>query len=85
MDTRTALTIRFPSELLVGMRESRATDESLNGFVLAAVDREVRRRQAMQSHQRIVAIREEVETATGRQPGAARVVRELREGSARGE
>jgi hypothetical protein len=65
------------------VRETKSAGESLNSYVLAAVDREVRRRQALHAHEQIIAVREQIEAATGRQVGTASMVRELREGSGR--
>lgn len=84
MAQRDAVTIRFPAGFLTKAREVRAERESLNHLVLEAVDREIRRRQGLAAHATIVQIREQVRARTGPQSDSNALIRELREGRARG-
>jgi hypothetical protein len=83
MAAREALTVRFPPEVLAKAREIKSDRESLNDFVVEAVDREVRRRQGFEAFAEILRIREEIETETGVQPDSRPMIRELREGIGR--
>jgi len=83
MAQREALTIRFPQELLDGVRESKTNGESLNDLVVSAVEKEVRRRQALRLHAEIVAMNERIRARTGEQPSSVPLIRELREGIGR--
>ncbi|MGH2351568.1 MAG: YlcI/YnfO family protein [Chloroflexota bacterium] len=84
-EQREALTIRFPPRLLSTARELKADRESLNDLVVEAVEREVRRRRAMQAYEAIMSIREQVETQRGLHPSSATLIRALRDGDGRGE
>lgn len=83
MEQRTPITIRFPNDLLESLKRSLAGGESINSFVLEAVERAVRRREGLEAHERIIARRQQIEARTGRQPSSVDLIRELREGSSR--
>lgn len=82
---REPLTIRFPAGLLTEVRASREPSESLNDFVVSAVDRELRRRRALGAHATILAVRERVRQRTGLHPDPVPLIRDLREGLGRRE
>ncbi|WP_250124284.1 YlcI/YnfO family protein [Chroococcidiopsis sp. CCMEE 29] len=83
MEEREALTVRFPAGLLAQMRKHKSQDESLNDLVINALEREVRYRQGLAAHHRIVARREKIRQKTGTQPNSVDLIHQLREGSAR--
>ncbi len=80
---REALTVRFPAELLSHARDVKPERESLNEFVVDAVQREVRRRQGMQAYAEILRIREEIRAQSGPHPDSTPLVRALRQGEER--
>ena len=61
----------------------KATQESLNDFIVAAVEREVRYRQGLAAHADIVRVRERVRARTGPHPDPVPLIRALREGEER--
>lgn len=83
METREALTVRFPTQLLSSARAVKAEHESFNDLVIGAVEREVRRRQGLQAYDDILRVRETVRTRTGLQPDSSPVIRSLRDGAER--
>jgi hypothetical protein len=83
MDRRQAMTVRFPETLLREARAVRASPESLNDLVVAALEREVRRRRAEAALARLRQVREQVYARTGPQPDPVPLIRALREGEDR--
>lgn len=83
MESREALTIRFPRQLLADARSTISERESLNEFVLNAVEREVSRRRGIEAYEDILRIRAEVLARTGPQPDSGPMIRALREGEGR--
>lgn len=83
LGSRGVLTVRFPPELLADARQLKAERESLNDFVLEAVDREVRRRRGLRAYETILGVRDVVKARTGLQPDSARLIRALRRGEDR--
>lgn len=83
MEDREAVTIRIPVGLLERARRAKLERESLNELVVGAIEREVRRRQALGAHEEIVRIRGQIKARTGNQPDATPLIRELREGRGR--
>ncbi len=77
---RTALTICFPVDLLAQAKQLTKDQESFNELVIEALEQEVKRRQTMIAHQRIVARRSQIKARTGVQPEATAIIRGLREG-----
>ena len=83
-DRREALTIRFPSGLLAEVREHKPDGESLNDFVVRAVEEHTRRSRARQAHARVLALqRAIVRERGGPTPSSVGLLRELREGRGR--
>jgi hypothetical protein len=85
MQTRAAVTIRFPDHILAKARAIKNGRESLNDFVIEAVDREIRRRQVLEAHAEIMRIRETVKARTGLHEDSVPYIRSLRDGSGRRE
>lgn len=83
MEEREALTVRFPTGLLAQVKKHKLQDESLNDLVIKALEREVRYRQGLAAHQRIVARREKIREKTGTQANSTDLIRQFREGSER--
>jgi hypothetical protein len=81
MQSRDALTVRFPPALLSKARELKTEYESLNDLVIEAVEREVRRRQGLQAYASIMRLYEGLKCRTGLQPDSSSLIRELREGT----
>jgi len=79
---RAAVTIRFPGEILARARRAKG-EESLNTFVVAAVDRESRRRRTLATLDEIDALRESIAARTGIQPDSTPLIRAWREGRLR--
>lgn len=77
---REAVTVRIPGDLLHQARQLREGSESFNEMVVEAIAREVRRRQSLAAHQRIVARSAEVEAKTGIQSSSVDLIRQLRGG-----
>jgi hypothetical protein len=57
--------------------------ESFNELVVEAVEREVKRRQAIATHQSILKRRAQIKARTGVHPNANALIRSLREGDMR--
>ncbi len=83
MERRTALTLRVPSELLAEAKEVCGERESLNDLIVAALDREVRRRQGLALYKDIVRLSDEIYTRGGLQPDSTPMIRAMREGDPR--
>jgi hypothetical protein len=83
MNTRDALTIRFPPELLADAKSVKADSESFNDFVVSAVDREVRLRQGVETFAEILQTREEIFRRVGLQPDSRPLIRALRDSETR--
>ena len=83
MAARDAVTIRFPSDVLDRARRVKTARESFNEFVVAAVDREARRRAALKTLDEIDELRERIAARTGIQPDSTPLIRQLREGIGR--
>lgn len=83
MNTREARTIRFPSKLLSNAKTVKSDDESFNDLVVNAVDREVRRRQGLETLDEILKTREEIYQRVGLLPDSTPLIRALRDGEAR--
>ena len=83
MSRRDAVTVRFPEKLLAEARELKPADESLNEFVVQAVEQAVRRRRGQAALQAIERVREQVRARTGNQPDATPLIRTMREGRER--
>jgi hypothetical protein len=75
--------VRFPETLLAEARAVKIRPESLNDLVIAAVDREVRRRRAVAALDQMAQVREQVYARTGPQPDPVPLIRALREGDGR--
>lgn len=82
---REAVTIRFPVTLLKQAKQLKDGGESFNELVVEAVEREVKRRRAIATHQSIVKRRAQIKARTGVHPNANALIRSLREGDMRGE
>lgn len=82
---REAVTIRFPIPLLKQAKQLKDGGESFNELVVEAVEREVKRRQAIATHQSIVKRRAQIKARTGVHPNANALIRSLREGDMRSE
>jgi len=83
MAKRSAMTIRFPPELVERAREVRQPEESLNDLIVAATEREVELRRIAAVHRRIKQLHDEIEARTGIQPSSVPLIRALREGRER--
>jgi hypothetical protein len=77
---REAVTIRFPIPLLNKAKNLKDGSESFNELVVEAVEREVKRRQTIVTHQSIVARRAKIKARTGVQPDVNVFIHSLREG-----
>ncbi len=80
---REAITIRFPTVLLVKARSLKEGSESFNDLVVEAVEQEVRRRRGWAAHQRIVARSEAIKVKTCTQSTSTDLIHDLREGEGR--
>ena len=80
MGRRQAVSVRFPEKALAGARAVKAAQESLNDFVVTAVEREVGRRQGEAALWAIRRVREQVRARTGLHPDPVPLIRALREG-----
>jgi len=79
MPARTKTTIRIPVELLAKIRQVKPDDESLNDFVVKALDAEVRRR-GLKVLEEIVETSEAILQRSGPQPDSTPYIRTLRDG-----
>ncbi|HUG14993.1 MAG TPA: YlcI/YnfO family protein [Thermomicrobiales bacterium] len=75
MTARDALTIRLANDVLRTARELKDERESLNDFVIEAIDREIRRRRG---HQDVNTIRR-LQHGAALQPDSTALIRALRE------
>lgn len=80
---RKGLTVRFPPDLLVEARATIFEDESLNDLIVRALEREVRRRKALDNLAEIDLLREAIRQRGGTQPDSAPLIRALRSGEGR--
>lgn len=76
---RQPLTILFPADLLSSMDEIKSDAESIDDFIIDAVEREVRRRQGLPAHEKIVRLHEEMRMENPPNPDSVPLIRELRE------
>jgi len=76
---RRSITVRFPATLVDDARKRTAPDESFNDLVVAAVEREARRRSALATLERINELRRKVWGRAGKQPSSAPLIRQMRE------
>lgn len=83
MQTREAITVRLPSELATEAREAKDERESLNDLVVAALEREVRRRRGLKAYEEIVRLSDEIFRERGVQPDSQPLIRALRDGEGR--
>ncbi len=63
-----SVTIRFPSELMRQAKRLKSGKESFNELVVEAVEREVRRRKALEAHETIQRLRGTGQTENGSTP-----------------
>lgn len=82
MDRRDAVTIRFPTEVVAQAKELQGERESLNDFVVAAVEREVRRRRSLEAYEAILDAHRQLAHKTPHSD-SVQLIRSLREGIAR--
>lgn len=78
MEPFESLTVRFPAHLLAVARGVQKEDESLNDFIVDAVERELRRR-GLEACDDILRIREKIRAEHGIHPDSTPYIRELRE------
>jgi hypothetical protein len=83
MEPREALTIRFPAALLTTAKAIKGEGESLNELVVGAVEREIRRRHALQAYEEVLRLREAIKASSGPQADSGPLIRSLREGVGR--
>ncbi len=83
MERRDAQTIRFPAGVLQRAREVKEQDESINQFVVEAVEREIARREGLAAIEEARGIRERVRARYGVHPDSVPLIRALREGEER--
>lgn len=83
MEEREALTVRLRAGLLAQVKLHKSEGESLNDLIVKALEREVRYRQGLATHHRIVARREKIRKKTGIQTDSTGLIRQLREGEGR--
>lgn len=76
---RRAITIRFPPALVDDARRRTEPDESFNDLVVAALEREARRRSALATLERINELRRKVWARAGKQSSSAPLIRQMRE------
>jgi hypothetical protein len=79
MQQREAMTIRFPAGSIEKAKSVKAERESLNDLVVAAVEREVRRRQGLKAYAEVEKIRDQVEAEFGLHPDSTPLIRAMRE------
>ncbi|MFI5387997.1 MAG: YlcI/YnfO family protein [Fimbriimonadales bacterium] len=84
-DERGATTIRIPLELVHRARRVKSANESFNDLVVVALEREVRRRQALQTYAVIQKNRQRIEARIGPHPDSVPLIRSMREDSPRRE
>jgi hypothetical protein len=76
---RDPLTVRFPSKLLDQTRTVKRPGESLNDVVVSALEREVRRRTALELGTTILRTRDEMLASGPRTSSSIDLIHELRE------
>ncbi|HEV3309514.1 MAG TPA: YlcI/YnfO family protein [Chloroflexota bacterium] len=76
---RDAVTVRIPSDLLQQTRTVKCQGESLNDVIVTALQREVRRRTAVEVGERIVRARERMVAQGARSADSTELIRSLRE------
>ena len=76
---RRSITVRFPAALVEDARKRIAPDESFNDLVVAALEREARRRSALTTLERINELRRKVWARAGKQSSSAPLIRQMRE------
>ena len=79
MQPREAMTIRFPAGFAEKAKSVKAERESLNDLVVAATEREIRRRQGLQALADVEKIRDQVEAEFGLHPDSTPLIRAMRE------
>lgn len=83
MERRDAQTIRFPAGVLRRAREVKEQGESINEFVVEAVEKEIARREGLAAIVEVRGIRERVRARYGVHPDSVPLIRALREGEGR--
>lgn len=83
MRQREAMTVRFPVGVMERAREVKAKGESLNDFVIEAVEQAIRQRSGLQAHETIIRVRAQVRARTGPHPDPVPLIRALRSGDER--
>lgn len=83
VEQREAMTVRIPSRLLESARAVRDGDESLNALLVAALEREVRRREGLRTVDRIEKHSQQIRARFGVHTDSVPVLKELREGIGR--
>lgn len=78
MEERESLTVYLPAGLLTQVKLYKAQNESLNDLAIAALEREISRREGLAVHQRIIARREKINQKTGTQPSSINLIRQFR-------
>lgn len=73
-------TIHLPHDRLAEARIACAEGESLEEFILAAVEREIQRRPGLAAYADILRVREQILAETGPQPDSGPLIRALRDG-----
>ena len=83
-EKREAITIRFPARVLAAVREAKATDESLNDFIVRVLEKEARWLGARRVHDEIVKLGDRIMARHGGPlPDSTPLIRNLREGGGR--
>jgi hypothetical protein len=80
---RNPVTIRFPKAVLAAARTSKGRDESFNDLVVAAVEREAKRRESLTRLAELDELRRTVWAGRGKRPSSAPMIRAMREGRLR--
>lgn len=76
---RRAITIRFPAALVTDARRRAGPSESFNDLVVAALERETRRRDGLATLRRIDELRNRIWATAGAQPESAPLIKRMRE------
>ncbi|MBA2372015.1 MAG: YlcI/YnfO family protein [Candidatus Limnocylindria bacterium] len=80
---REAVTIRFPEDVLALAKRVKAPDESLNEFVVHAVEDVARRRRTREALDAMTELRGRIAARTGLQSDSTALIRQLRDGVGR--
>jgi len=80
---REAVTIRFPEDVLALAKRVKAPDESLNEFVVHAVEDVARRRRTREALDAITELRGRIAARTRLQSDSTALIRQLRDGVGR--